>query len=110
MFFSGVVSLRRLRAILALELTELRLCFYAKNKRRNFHSACSAALLFLSRVARGALFVGGPVLVPQFCGNLGDTILKLTVRTAERPRRWQRRQFVRLVLFPAGAAILQSFC
>ena len=87
MFFSGVVSLRRLRAILALELTELRLCFYAKNKRRNFHSACSAALLFLSRVARGALFVGGPVLVPQFCGNLGDTILKLTVRTAERPRR-----------------------
>ncbi len=82
MFFSGVVSLRRLRAILALELTELRLCFYAKNKRRNFHSACSAALLYLSRAARGALFVGGPVLVPQFCGNLGDTILKLTVRIA----------------------------
>jgi hypothetical protein len=40
MFFSGVVSLRRLRAIFALELTELRLCFYTKNERRNFHSAC----------------------------------------------------------------------
>jgi hypothetical protein len=43
MFFSGVVSLRRLRAIFALELTGLRLCFYTKNKRRIFHSACEAA-------------------------------------------------------------------
>jgi hypothetical protein len=47
MFFSGVVSLRRLRAIFALELTELRLCFYTKNERRNFHSACSAALFHI---------------------------------------------------------------
>ena len=44
MIFSGVVSMRRLRAMFALELTELRLCFYTKNKRRNFHSACRAAL------------------------------------------------------------------
>ena len=48
---------------------------------------------------RRALLGGGPVLAAQCCGNLGDAILKLTVGIAERLRRWQRRQFVRLVLF-----------
>ena len=48
---------------------------------------------------RRALLGGGPVLAARCCGNLGDAILKLTVGIAERLRRWQRRQFVRLMLF-----------
>ena len=34
---------RPLRAIFAFGLTDLRFCFYTKNQRRNFHTACRAA-------------------------------------------------------------------
>jgi hypothetical protein len=36
MIFSIAVSRRRVRAIFALGLTGLRLCFYTKNERRSF--------------------------------------------------------------------------
>jgi hypothetical protein len=65
MFFSGVVSLRRLRAVFALELTELRLCFYTKNERRNFHSACEGRPVIIMVVGAA----GGPATVSNMHGS-----------------------------------------
>jgi hypothetical protein len=83
MFFSGVVSLRRLRAIFALELTELRLCFYTKNERRNFHSACEAARLYylsnMPMVIAMRVFLVVIGIVPALLGSI------LSARSDEIP-------------------------